>query len=50
MFAAKRLGKELMKAKQKLPPGIDLVKADDLKEWWMDIRVLGMETSETKVL
>lgn len=42
MFAAKRLGKELIKAKQKLPPGIELVKADDLKEWWMDIRVLGM--------
>ncbi|KIW17145.1 hypothetical protein PV08_04336 [Exophiala spinifera] len=36
MFAAKRLGK----AKQSLPPGIDLVKADDFKEWQVDIRVL----------
>ncbi|KAJ9606528.1 hypothetical protein H2200_008536 [Cladophialophora chaetospira] len=36
MFAAKRLGK----AKQKLPPGIDLVKADDFREWLVDIRVL----------
>ncbi|EXJ58307.1 ubiquitin-conjugating enzyme E2 W [Cladophialophora yegresii CBS 114405] len=40
MFAAKRLGKELTKAKQKLPPGIDLVKADDFREWLVDIRVL----------
>ncbi len=40
MFAAKRLGKELQKAKQHLPPGIDLVKADDFQEWQMDIRVL----------
>ncbi|KAL6241184.1 hypothetical protein RBB50_011863 [Rhinocladiella similis] len=40
MFAAKRLGKELQKAKQSLPPGIDLVKADDFKEWQVDIRVL----------
>ena len=40
MFATKRLGKELAKAKQKLPPGIDLVKADDFREWQMDIRVL----------
>lgn len=40
MFAAKRLGKELQKARQKLPPGIDLVKADDFREWLMDIRVL----------
>ncbi|KAJ9634288.1 hypothetical protein H2204_006365 [Knufia peltigerae] len=39
MFAAKRLGKELQKAKY-LPPGIDLVKADDFKEWQVDIRVL----------
>jgi len=40
MFAAKRLGKELQKAQQHLPPGIDLVKADDFQEWQMDIRVL----------
>ncbi|EXJ90979.1 ubiquitin-conjugating enzyme E2 W [Capronia coronata CBS 617.96] len=40
MFAAKRLGKELTKAKQKLPPGIELVKADDFREWQVDIRVL----------
>ncbi|OQV04054.1 hypothetical protein CLAIMM_09003 [Cladophialophora immunda] len=40
MFAAKRLGKELVKAKQKLPPGIELVKADDFREWLVDIRVL----------
>ncbi|RMZ89227.1 hypothetical protein DV736_g3548, partial [Chaetothyriales sp. CBS 134916] len=40
MFAAKRLGKELAKAKQKLPPGIELIKADDFHEWQMDIRVL----------
>ncbi|KAL2398664.1 hypothetical protein ABEF93_003333 [Exophiala dermatitidis] len=40
MFASKRLGKELQKAKQKLPPGIELVKADDFQEWQVDIRVL----------
>ncbi|KIW56350.1 hypothetical protein, variant [Exophiala xenobiotica] len=40
MFAAKRLGKELQKAKHSLPPGIDLVKADDFREWQVDIRVL----------
>ncbi|RMD39427.1 hypothetical protein DV735_g5701, partial [Chaetothyriales sp. CBS 134920] len=40
MFAAKRLGKELAKAQQKLPPGIELAKADDFHEWLMDIRVL----------
>lgn len=27
-------------AKQTFPPGIDLVKADDFKEWQVDIRVL----------
>lgn len=27
-------------AKQSLPPGIDLVKADDFREWQVDIRVL----------
>ncbi|RVX66362.1 hypothetical protein B0A52_09970 [Exophiala mesophila] len=40
MFAAKRLGKELQKAKLKLPPGIDLVKSDDFREWQVDIQVL----------
>ena len=30
----------LYQAKQKLPPGIDLVKADDFREWLVDIRVL----------
>ncbi|MCJ1451868.1 hypothetical protein MMC28_002208 [Mycoblastus sanguinarius] len=40
MFAAKRLGKELTKIQQSLPPGIDLVSAEDFKEWQMDIRVL----------
>lgn len=25
---------------EKLPPGIELIKADDLKEWLMDIKVL----------
>jgi ubiquitin-conjugating enzyme E2 W len=40
MFATKRLSKELSKAKQKLPPGIELVKADDFREWLLDIRVL----------
>lgn len=40
---------ELSKAKQKLPPGIELVKADDLKEWWVDIRVLGMHTIRVTV-
>ncbi|OAP60330.1 hypothetical protein AYL99_05332 [Fonsecaea erecta] len=68
MFAAKRLGKELVKVKfhmlpnpttprhtchnlldkprdvlpaqQKLPPGIELVKADDFREWLVDIQVL----------
>ena len=31
---------ELQKAKQKLPPGITLVRADDFQEWQMDIEVL----------
>ena len=29
-----------MQAKQQLPPGIELVKADDFQEWQMDIRVM----------
>ncbi|KAF2682525.1 UBC-like protein [Lentithecium fluviatile CBS 122367] len=40
MFASKRLAKELQKLHDKLPPGITLVKADDLQEWIMDIRVV----------
>ncbi|KAF2013498.1 UBC-like protein [Aaosphaeria arxii CBS 175.79] len=40
MFATKRLQKELIKLNEKLPPGITLVKADDLKEWLMDIQVM----------
>lgn len=27
-------------AKQKLPPGISIAKADDFREWQMDIQVL----------
>ncbi|KAL2041350.1 hypothetical protein N7G274_005732 [Stereocaulon virgatum] len=40
MFASKRLGKELTKIHQTLPPGISLVSASDFKEWQMDIKVL----------
>ncbi|KAF1975768.1 ubiquitin-conjugating enzyme [Bimuria novae-zelandiae CBS 107.79] len=40
MFASKRLSKELIKLQDKLPPGIALVKADDFREWLMDIRVM----------
>ncbi|KAK5056200.1 hypothetical protein LTR84_012753 [Exophiala bonariae] len=41
MFAAKRLGKELQKAKAKnFPPGIQLVQAEDFREWQVDIQVL----------
>ncbi|KAI4163821.1 MAG: hypothetical protein LQ342_002594 [Letrouitia transgressa] len=40
MFAAKRLGKELTKIQQSLPPGIILVSADNFSEWHMDIQVL----------
>jgi ubiquitin-protein ligase len=40
MSAKTNAFKELTKAKQKLPPGIELVKADDFREWQMDIRVL----------
>ncbi|CAF9910618.1 hypothetical protein IMSHALPRED_009261 [Imshaugia aleurites] len=40
MFANKRLGKELAKIQQSLPPGIDFVSAPDFKQWEMDIRVL----------
>ncbi|KAL5376347.1 hypothetical protein DPSP01_010573 [Paraphaeosphaeria sporulosa] len=40
MFASKRLGKELTKLQDKLPPGITLVKADDFRDWLMDIQVM----------
>ncbi|KAL1868045.1 hypothetical protein VTK73DRAFT_3870 [Phialemonium thermophilum] len=39
-FATKRLSKELQKINQGLPPGIDLVSADNFEEWLLDIRVL----------
>jgi ubiquitin-protein ligase len=29
-----------MQAKQQLPPGIEIAKADDFQEWQMDIRVM----------
>ncbi|KAL1952579.1 hypothetical protein VTO42DRAFT_4716 [Malbranchea cinnamomea] len=40
MFANKRLSKELVKMQSSIAPGISLVKADNLEEWQMDIRVL----------
>ncbi|KAF1997626.1 UBC-like protein [Amniculicola lignicola CBS 123094] len=40
MFASKRLGKELSKLQQNLPPGITLVEAENFSEWTMDIRVV----------
>ncbi|KAI4684601.1 uncharacterized protein J4E88_004041 [Alternaria novae-zelandiae] len=40
MFASKRLGKELAKMHEKLPPGITLIKADDFQTWLMDIQVM----------
>jgi len=40
MFASRRLSKELSKLHDKLPPGITLIRADDFKEWLMDIRVM----------
>ncbi|KAI1852315.1 hypothetical protein JX265_006365 [Neoarthrinium moseri] len=36
----KRLGKELTKIQNSLPPGITLVSADNLEEWFLDIQVL----------
>ncbi|KAK0670368.1 putative ubiquitin-conjugating enzyme [Cercophora samala] len=40
-FATKRLGKELSKINSNsLPPGIELVSADNFEEWFLDIRVL----------
>jgi len=40
MFASKRLAKELSKMHDHLPPGVELVKADEFTEWLMDIKVL----------
>ncbi|KZL86709.1 ubiquitin-conjugating enzyme [Colletotrichum incanum] len=39
-FASKRLAKELSKLNTGLPPGIDLISADNFEEWFMDIKVL----------
>ncbi|KAL2263241.1 hypothetical protein VTK26DRAFT_7660 [Humicola hyalothermophila] len=40
-FAVKRLGKELQKIRSsKLPPGIELVEAENFEEWLVDIQVL----------
>lgn len=39
-FATRRLQKELSKIIGTLPPGIALVRAEDFKEWQLDIRVL----------
>ncbi|KAF3346149.1 hypothetical protein VdG1_01254 [Verticillium dahliae VDG1] len=39
-FASKRLAKELNKLNNGLPPGIELISADNFEEWFMDIRVL----------
>ncbi|KAI1090743.1 small conjugating protein ligase-like protein [Rostrohypoxylon terebratum] len=36
----KRLNKELAKISSSLPPGITLVSADNLEEWFLDIQVL----------
>ena len=40
LFASKRLGKELQKIHNSLPPGIELVTAENFEEWALDIRVL----------
>ncbi|KAK7459086.1 ubiquitin-conjugating enzyme [Colletotrichum acutatum] len=39
-FASKRLAKELSKLNSGLPPGIELISADNFEEWIMDIKVL----------
>lgn len=39
-FASKRLGKELIKVKDSLPPGIHLIAAENFEEWILDIQVL----------
>ncbi|KAJ5943613.1 hypothetical protein N7516_003781 [Penicillium verrucosum] len=40
MFATKRLSKELLKMQEHVPPGITIVKCDNLEEWQMDIKIL----------
>ncbi|KAJ5513637.1 hypothetical protein N7463_003189 [Penicillium fimorum] len=40
MFATKRLSKELIKMQEHIPPGITIVKCDNLEEWQMDIKIL----------
>ncbi|RYP54731.1 hypothetical protein DL768_000555 [Monosporascus sp. mg162] len=39
-LGAKRLTKELSKINNSIPPGISLVSADNLEEWYLDIQVL----------
>ncbi|KAL8403035.1 hypothetical protein RB594_008336 [Gaeumannomyces avenae] len=39
-FATKRLSKELQKIRNGLPPGIELISAEDFEEWTLDIQVL----------
>lgn len=39
-LGTKRLSKELSKISNSLPPGITLVSADNLEEWFLDIAVL----------
>ncbi|RYO83007.1 hypothetical protein DL766_005540 [Monosporascus sp. MC13-8B] len=39
-LGAKRLTKELSKINNSIPPGITLVSADNLEEWYLDIQVL----------
>ena len=38
-MGAKRLGKELQKMQRGMPHGITIVKADDFREWLLDIQV-----------
>ncbi|KAH0033114.1 putative ubiquitin-conjugating enzyme E2 W, partial [Aureobasidium melanogenum] len=40
MMSSKRLQKELLKVQGQLAPGINLVSADNLKTWLMDIQVM----------
>jgi ubiquitin-conjugating enzyme E2 W len=39
-LGTKRLNKELSKISASLPPGITLVSAENLEEWFLDIKVL----------
>ncbi|KAF2716310.1 ubiquitin-conjugating enzyme [Polychaeton citri CBS 116435] len=39
-MSAKRLQKELTKVTGALPPGITLVSAENLREWYMDVQVI----------